>query len=421
MTSTTTDRRRILIIDDEENIAKALKDILSSKFDITVCHEPNDWGKYFEKSIDLVLLDLWMPTKDGFVLMKEIKQKYSELPVIMMSGHANIATSVELLKKGADDFIEKPFSYDSLLKKIYSVLKQETGEKFSIKETANQLVKEISTPQTTISKSVVLTGKGLHKGNNTGLILMPAEENTGIVFEDITTEQTLEANITNVAETNLYATTLKQGDFSLTVVEHLLSVLHVYGIDNLLIKVSEEIPIFDGSAKPFCDALADVKLIEQNALKKVIVIDKEYRLVDEKNPDIWISVAPYNGFKITYTLNLPPQFGDQTCTIDLSDDPYNTFVKEIAPCRTFGFLEEIKQLYAHGLAKGSDLETGILIDKDQVINTKLHFPNEFARHKVLDIIGDLYLLGCSFRGEVTAHYSGHRHTTLLQKQLLNLS
>lgn len=411
-------KKKVLIIDDEENIGKVLQNLLKNNFEVFFCQKSNRWKEYLKQSIDLVLLDIWMPVKDGFTILKEIRKYYPDLPVIVMSGHANVSTSVEILKKGANDFIEKPFNYDLVYQKINSLLNNEVSSNESFQEIASQLIHETNKKQRTLNDSIVLTGKGIHKGSNTGVILIPAPPDTGIIFEDISTQQGLEANLLNLAESNFYATTLKKNNFTLTVVEHLLAVLHIYGIDNLRIKVSEEIPIFNGSSIEFCNAIEKIGYVEQVQNKKVIIIDKSYKLVDEKKPDVWIEFLPYDGLNISYTLELPKKFGEQKYEIDLTEDRETKFKKEIAPCRTFGFLEEIKQLYAHGLAKGTNLETGILIDENQVINTKLLFPNEFTRHKILDIIGDLYLFGHEFRGRVIGNHSGHRHTTNLQKKIL---
>ncbi len=414
-------KHHLLVIDDEENIGKAIKNALKDKFNIHICLDQNSWQSYFSKSIDLILLDIWMPGKDGFTILKEIRELNTDTPIIIMSGHANIATSVEMLKKGASDFIEKPFQIDQLIQKIAILLNQEEKYKHFSEINTSKFIHEIDEKQKTIASSTVLTGKGLHKGKNTGIILLPAPANTGIIFEDIASEQRLEAHIDNLVEANFYATTLRKKNFSLTVVEHLLSVLHMYGVDNLHIKVSEEIPIFDGSAIAFCRTIDKVGLVTQDSPKKILKINQEYIFHDQENSDIWIKFIPYDGLSISYTLNFPEQFGEQKYDIDFKNNPKETFIKEIAPCRTFGFLDEIKQLYDHGLAQGTDLKTGILIDKGQVINTELLYPNEFARHKILDIIGDLYLCGCTFHGRVIGHYSGHHHTTQLQKQILNQS
>ncbi len=418
--------KKILVIDDEINILKSLTDILEkNQFHPIICDNGKEaLSLFIQEKPDLAIIDIWMADMDGYTLLNEFKNVDKTIPIIMMSGHANVATSVETVKLGAEDFLEKPFSTDYLLFKINRLLKN-NAEKKTIKSNNNskleKLLQEVNEGQKTITKNLVITGKGLHQGKNTGIILSPLPKNSGIIFKEISSGETIKANIENIANSNFYGTTLKTGRFSLTVIEHLLSTLNIYGIDNLQIKVSEEIPILDGSSINFCELLEKGEIKIQSANKKVVVIDKTYTYQDPNNKDIHITVEPHDDLAISYTLEFPQAFGKQFFSVDFLEieNKIDFYKKEIAPSRTFGFLDETKDLQSAGLAQGANLDNALLVHKDQVINTDLRFKEEFARHKVLDIIGDIYLFGFGLKGKITAHRSGHRHTVELIKKILS--
>jgi two-component system nitrogen regulation response regulator NtrX len=267
--------------------------------------------------------------------------------------------------------------------------------------------------QRTIKKSVVLSGEGLHSGMKSGLILSPLPPNSGIIFGNITTSDTVPAHLDFVESTD-YATSLKSGQAYARTIEHFMAVLHAYHISNLQVKISGEIPIMDGSALEFCQLIEEAGIEEQDAPLEEIIIAEKY-VVGEPSPESkYISIEPHPTFTVNYLLNYPSPVGRQEFSFTLKDD--QAFKNLIAPARTFGFLRDIGELQKRGLASGGKLLNCILIDDEKVVNTELRFPEEFARHKILDLIGDFYLLGKPIRGLVTAQMTGHSdNSTLLKK------
>lgn len=412
--------KNVLVVDDEPNIQKSIRSILESKgFQTSLCADPLQVEGFLKQNpVDLVLLDIWMPGMDGHTLLKIIKAFNRRLPVIIMSGHASVHTGIEVAKNGADDFLEKPFASELLLSKIRTHLRVGGGENadFATEEPHPyaRLLKRVPLKQRTLKKSGVLKGKGLHSGESTGIILSPLPPDSGIVFEDISAGGQIKAWAKNVHSTS-FATNLTSEGSSVICVEHLLSALHAYGVDNALIKVNKEIPILDGSSLPFCDLIESCGVAEQGLEKKMIVIDRVYECVDTENPNKVLRIEPADDLEIDYHLELPPGFGDQHYLVKIPGGDVETYKKEIAPARTFGFLEELKSLQSAGFGQGGDLENFLLLDQDRVINTRFRFPEEPARHKILDVIGDLYLMGAPVRGKVTAMKTGHRHTIALLK------
>ena len=200
---------------------------------------------------------------------------------------------------------------------------------------------------------------------------------------------------------------------SIKTVEHLLSALHAYGITNLLVKVHGEIPVLDGSALEFCTALEEGGIEDQDRPRREIVIDRVYEV---KDGDRVLRIEPAESFSVSYQLRYPPPVGEQFYDFTLSGT--DVYRDEIAPARTFGFMRDLKMMNELGLGTGGRLDNFILVGEDNVINTDLRFPDEFARHKILDIVGDLYLLGYPIRGRVTAHLSGHRLNISLLREIL---
>jgi UDP-3-O-acyl N-acetylglucosamine deacetylase len=374
---------------------------------------------------ELVLLDIWMPQMDGIGLLKEIKSLKPDINVVMVSGHGNIHTAVTATKFGAFDFIEKPVSLDGLLSTVQRALgevsggdgKRQSGARVKKNRAGKAApLKSVGTAQVikqkTLAKSVVLSGQGLHSGVKTGLILHPLPPNSGILFTGISGDVTVPAHLDYVGSTG-YATSLRSKDYAVGTVEHLLAVLHSYGLSNLLIKVQGEIPILDGSALEFCDAIDETGVEEQDEEVAAIVIDREYR-VDAKGGQS-ITIEPAENFSVRYVLRYPQPVGEQEHTY-VSRDP-EFFKAEIAPARTFGFLKDIAQLQNMGLANGGRLSNFILIDDEKIVNTRLRFENEFARHKILDILGDFYLLGRPIVGAVTAIMTGHSDNIALLRKV----
>lgn len=261
--------------------------------------------------------------------------------------------------------------------------------------------------QRTLKNEIRATGVGLHTGKKVYLTLRPGPIDSGIVFRrvDLDPVVEIEAKAENVGDTTL-STSLVSGDVRISTVEHLLSAMAGLGIDNAIVEVSaDEVPIMDGSAGPFVFLIQSAGIQEQNAAKKFIRIRKE---VTVKDGDKIASFHPFNGFKVSFSIDFDhPVFRDRK--LDASVDFSSTsFVKEVSRARTFGFMHEIEYLRSKGLAKGGSVDNAIVIDKYRIVNEDgLRYEDEFVKHKVLDAIGDLYLLGYSLIGEFKAFKSGH--------------
>jgi UDP-3-O-[3-hydroxymyristoyl] N-acetylglucosamine deacetylase len=262
------------------------------------------------------------------------------------------------------------------------------------------------------------TGVGLHSGEKVYLTLRPAGVNAGIVFRRIDFDEAvvIPAKAENVGDTQL-STTLIQGDVRVSTVEHLLSAIAGLGIDNIYIDLSAaEVPIMDGSAGPFVFLLQSAGIEEQNAAKRYIRIKKEVRVEDG---DKWASFVPFEGFKVGFSIEFDhPVFKSRTqkAIIDFSS---TSFVKEISRARTFGFMKDIEMLRQRNLALGGSMDNAIVVDDFRVLNEDgLRYEDEFVKHKILDAIGDLYLLGHSLIGEFHGHKSGHELNNKLLRELL---
>jgi UDP-3-O-[3-hydroxymyristoyl] N-acetylglucosamine deacetylase len=264
--------------------------------------------------------------------------------------------------------------------------------------------------QKTLRKSVVSSGQGLHSGIKTGLILHPLPPNSGILFGGISGDVSVPAHLDYVGSTG-FATSLSHRGFTVATVEHFLAVLHSYGITNLLVKVQGEVPILDGSAAEFCELIEEAGLHEQDESWSRIVIDRPYRVGEEGGE--WISIEPAETFSVHYVLKYPKPVGVQEYMFTHRSP--SSFKEEIAPARTFGFLRDMEKMQKLGLINGGKLSNCILIDDEKIVNTDLRFPEELARHKILDIIGDFYLLGRPIRGKITAHMTGHSDNIALLK------
>jgi len=186
------------------------------------------------------------------------------------------------------------------------------------------------------------------------------------------------------------------------------------GVTNLLIKLHGEVPVLDGSAAEFCRTFREVGLTDQGVPRREVVIDRRYEV--RAKGDKLLAVEPFDGFAVSYLLRYPPPIGEQFYEVVLDD--FARYRAEIAPARTFGFMRDLKMMNELGLGSGGRLDNFILVGEDDVINTELRFPEEFARHKLLDIVGDLYLLGYPLRGRVTARLTGHRDNIALVRQIV---
>lgn len=272
--------------------------------------------------------------------------------------------------------------------------------------------------QRTLRNAIRATGVGLHTGEKVYLTLKPAPVDAGIIFRrvDLNPVVEIEAKAENVGETTL-STTLVNGDVKVSTVEHLLSAMAGLGIDNAYVDVSApEVPIMDGSAGPFVFLLQSAGIEEQNAPKKFIRILKE---VTVKDGDKIASFVPFDGFKVSFAIDFDhPVFRGRKVDAEV-DFSTTSFVKEISRARTFGFMHEIEYLRSKGLARGGSVKNAIVVDEYRILNEDgLRYEDEFVRHKILDAIGDLYLLGNSLIGEFKAYKSGHALNNALLRALI---
>ena len=272
--------------------------------------------------------------------------------------------------------------------------------------------------QRTLKNVIRATGVGLHTGEKVFLTLRPAAPNTGIVFRRVDLDPVVDmvARPENVGET-LLSTTLTKGSARVSTVEHLLSAFAGLGIDNAFVDVSAaEVPIMDGSAGPFVFLIQSAGIEEQNALKRFIRIK---RTITVREDDKWAKFEPFDGFKVAFTIDFDhPAFKlrTQQTVIDFST---TSFVKEVSRARTFGFMRELERLRERNLALGGSLNNAIVVDDYRIINEEgLRYEDEFAKHKVLDAVGDLYLLGCSLIGSFSGYKSGHALNNHLLRALL---
>ncbi|MBI3784441.1 MAG: UDP-3-O-[3-hydroxymyristoyl] N-acetylglucosamine deacetylase [Deltaproteobacteria bacterium] len=421
----------VLLVDDEPQIRTSLRGILAEE-GLRVL-EAEDGAQALDvirrERPELVILDIWMPEMDGLQLLQHINDGSLPPAVIMISGHGNIETAVMATKLGAFDFIEKPFSLDGLLRTVNRALDHQAATQRRSGNGAADVNAIVETPaavestgavvgpsklwsERTIAKSVVASGLGLHSGGKTGLILQPLPAGSGIQFTSLSTEATVPAHLDWVDSTG-YATTLHRDGVTARTIEHLMATLHAYRITNLLVKVQGEVPILDGSALELCRLIESAGVADQGGRVEEIVIHEPIAVGKEGGERI--AIEPYDGFGIAYTLRYPHPVGVQQHTY-LHRGP-ESFRDEVAPARTFGFLKDMKQLTAMGLASGGRLDNFILIDDEKVVNTQLRFPDELARHKILDIMGDTYLLGRPLRGMITANMTGHSDNISLLREV----
>jgi UDP-3-O-[3-hydroxymyristoyl] N-acetylglucosamine deacetylase len=259
--------------------------------------------------------------------------------------------------------------------------------------------------QRTIRKKAEVQGVGIHSGNICKLIFKPAPVDTGVYFvrTDLVNQPSLKVSAKYVEATTMQ-TTIGNAFFSVATVEHCLSALSALRIDNLIIELDgPEIPICDGSAKDFCQALMAVGLVEQDQPRKYCYITQPIYLSDS---DKHAYVVPYHGLRLTVTIDFPhPVIGRQKIDIDINEQTYS---REIANARTFGFLKDVEILQTRGLARGASLENAIGLDENKVVNsTGLRWSDEFVRHKVLDALGDLTTLEMPLMGHLTLYKAGH--------------
>lgn len=272
--------------------------------------------------------------------------------------------------------------------------------------------------QRTLKNVIKATGITLHGGERAELILRPAPPNTGIIFRRIDLEPVVEiqALAKNVGDTTLSTCLIKDG-VRVSTVEHLLSALAGLGIDNAYIDVTaSEIPIMDGSAGPFVFLVQSAGIQEQEVAKRFIRIKRKVKV---KDGDKWACFEPFEGFKVSFSIEFDHPVFDKhskTATLDFSSTSY---VKEVSRARTFGFKADFDKLRAMNLARGASLDNAIAVDEFRVLNEDgLRYEDEFVKHKILDAVGDLYLLGSSLIGAFSGYKSGHALNNKLLCKLL---
>ena len=272
--------------------------------------------------------------------------------------------------------------------------------------------------QRSIKTSIRATGLGLHSGSKVLLTLRPAPPNTGIVFRRVDLSPCVEilAKPENVLETEL-ATSLGKGEHRISTVEHLMSAFAGLGVDNCIVEVDHaEVPVMDGSAAPFVFLLQSAGVVDQGVAKRFIRVTKP---VEVKMGDKWARVTPYQGFKLDFSIDFDHPAVRSTQQSLQFDFATASFVKEISRARTFGFMRDFELLREKGLARGASMENAIALDSDRVMNEEgLRYSDEFVRHKALDAIGDLYMMGHCMLAKVEAHKSGHHLNNLLAREVM---
>ncbi len=425
----------VVIVDDEESIRRTVSAVLSDEgFQVQLASDGDSGLALLEELAQqnkfprAVMLDIWMPGRDGLEVLGLIKQRWPDLPVIMMSGHATIATAVKATRLGAVEFLEKPLD----LNRIVQTLKNVGADTFPVTEEAPAIPSPNATtspsrtdrkalkspafastpwagkrfPQKTIRHSAIMYGQGLHSGQKSGLILEPLPPHSGIHFASVSESSVVPAYVDFVESTG-FATTVRLERTHAGTIEHLMSSLHAYGVSNLLIKCNGEVPVLDGSAREFCALLDAVGTVDQSIEDPTadwfaIRIQEPIRIGTESE---YLLLEPSDNFHIDYTLRYPEPIGEQSFSFTLEDS--QSFLREIAPARTFGFVKDVGLLQQQGLALGGRFDNFVLLGESGAINTAMRFPDEPVRHKILDAIGDLFLLGRPLQAKVTAHMTGH--------------
>jgi UDP-3-O-[3-hydroxymyristoyl] N-acetylglucosamine deacetylase len=273
--------------------------------------------------------------------------------------------------------------------------------------------------QRTLKNSIRATGVGLHTGKKVLMTLRPASPDTGIVFRrtDLPHPVDIRAHAQHVGDT-MMGTTLQSGEVKISTVEHLLSAFAGLGVDNALVEVSSgEVPIMDGSAGPFVFLIQSAGIEEQRAPKRFIRIRESLKV---EEGDKWARFDPYDGFKVNFEIEFDHPTFKKHSQIASMDFSTTSFLREVSRARTFGFMRDIENLRAHNLALGGNMDNAIVLDDYRVLNEDgLRYEDEFVKHKILDAIGDLYLLGHSLIGEFSGYKSGHALNNRLLRTLID--
>ncbi|MEI0567445.1 UDP-3-O-acyl-N-acetylglucosamine deacetylase [Brachyspira pulli] len=421
-------KQNILIIDDEEDILTTCQSILEDEgYEVDIAKNNDEAQKILEsKNINLVFLDVWLPNVDGLDILSHIKEKYPSTYVIMMSGHAGVETAVRATKMGAYDFLEKPISISKLLSSCDEVFEEHANNNIDAESPHNENINKKSeckykVPQRTIAKSVVVRGFALMEGRKTALTLVPAEVNTGIVFIDINTNTHIKLSPENILSKDksgaVNSTALVSGNRYIKTTEHFLAALHMMGITNLIVKCDGEVPNVDGSALVFCDALKEAGFVEQDDYIEPIVIDETLTYGNVNDNETYIILSPYDGLEVSLRIDFSGSIGVQQYTYRFEN--FDQFTQEVGRARSFNTIDNIDYAQKMGMAGSGMIGSHILLCDGKVINTKLHFEDEFVRHKILDIIGDLYILSRPIKAKITANKSSHSFNHSVVHDLAN--
>jgi UDP-3-O-[3-hydroxymyristoyl] N-acetylglucosamine deacetylase len=272
--------------------------------------------------------------------------------------------------------------------------------------------------QRTLKSAIRATGVGLHTGEKVAMTLRPAQANTGIVFRrvDLPVPVDVPADALKVIDTRLCSMLEAQG-VRVATVEHLMSAFAGLGIDNAYVDLTgSEVPIMDGSAAPFVFLIQSAGIEQQPALKRFFRIK---RTVEVKDGDKWARLDPFEGFKLEFSIKFDHPAFEKTAQLACVDFAHTSYIKEVARARTFGFMQEVEALRDSGLALGGSMENAVVVDEYRVLNVEgLRYSDEFVKHKLLDAIGDLYLVGHSLIGAFSAHKSGHALNNRLLRETL---
>jgi UDP-3-O-[3-hydroxymyristoyl] N-acetylglucosamine deacetylase len=433
------DKILIFVVDDEPAIRQTLEGVLSDEdYDVVAF---SDAFSFFDKlktmQPSLVLLDIWLPGSDGMAVLGQLRRIHPEIPVIMMSGHAGIESAVNAIKLGAADFLEKPLYLDVLVDKIARILKHyrrlqeplvpdrrqgKDRENLDDISPGTAVLIESRQPQRTLRGNVVLNGTGLLSGRKTGIIVNPVTPDSGIVFQSLD-GTTIPGHITALEKLSndgkrqdftANSTVLVRNNHHIRTVEHLMAALSMAEISNVLVIADEEVPNIDGSATDFCRLLREAGVVEQSIPRKEVVIQKRLQVGIERPDEKYLYIEPYDGFEIRMRVNYPAPIFEQEFTFNAATD---SFEKEIAPARSFNTFENIDMAQKMGKVGSGYLNSHIIIHDGKVINTSLRYPDEFVRHKILDLIGDLFLVGYPIRGRVVANMVSHGYNQALAQKI----
>ena len=416
----------IFIVDDQASILETVAAILTDeRYDVRAFSSAEDLLTAMESDTpNLVLLDIWLPGIDGVETLKKLRLRHTKLPIILMSGHAGVDIAVGSMKAGATDFLEKPLNLDVLLEKLAQHLPGRNDEKGKVAgrkpaptlpasgRGAKVRIVESATPQRTLKQNAVLNGVGLLSGRPTGIIISPRPINAGLVFKtlegvDIPAHVSALENFqaaSSGANFTANSTALSKGGRRIRTVEHLMGALQMLGVTNASIKVAEEIPNVDGSAADFCRMIESVGVVSQEAPRYEVEVVERIGIGNVNPDEKYLYVEPFNGYEVNMRVNYPAPIFEQNYTFNPTRQD---FIKEIAPARSFNTFENIDMAQKMGMAGSGYLNSHIIMHDGKVINTELKFPDEFVRHKILDLIGDLSLLGFAIRGRVVANMTSH--------------